>query len=132
MIPQEKVRQIIQRLLERSRLNEVAWQGTRNGYVVRFPRSWLGVDYGSPDTEPDFVSIEIGRSDRESIGYWRFSENEDGWNEARELYWEAERAVVGWDRVLSDVEAALNEQGKIGLPPLLPNVRTLDHGDLPF
>jgi hypothetical protein len=127
MIPQDKIREIVKRLLEKSRSNQVNWQRepsrkmndgtTIEELVVRFPESSIAVRYWSPPTEPDYISIHVLNKGGVKVETIYYGDNDEDWPLASDLFREAERFVLGWDKVLTDIESAIGREGPIGLPP---------------
>lgn len=121
MIPDEKLRAIAARLLQRSQANEVEWKLpplAENGeelHVV-FPKSQIRVLFRSPETEPDFVVMEVWSDGGALISRLKAEEGGEDWELLRGLYSEALRVATKWDEVLSDVETAIAKPGKIGEP----------------
>ena len=120
MIPNEKYREIASQLLAKSRANEVNWQAGSSkpspSYDVRLPESVIRVAQISPSTEPDYVRVSLCKPNGQPVDHWIVEEGDPDWELAYSLYTEAHRCVTGWDRVLTDVEKSLTEEGVIGLP----------------
>lgn len=121
MIPSDKLIGILQRLLDKSRSNQVNWQpGTEGGqfsaFFVKLPRTTIRVSSYSPETEPDYYCVLIENERGDVVGSYTAYENDDEWILLHDLYSEAERYVTGWDHVLHDLELEISKEGPIGLP----------------
>ena len=130
----EQLRSIAERLLEKSRANEVNWvkestsvsielaSGPKGSSLervsVRFPQSAFHLIYGKPATDSDFIKAVITRDDGREAGELQASEDDtEDWRLLSALWMEAQRCLVRWDEVLVDVERNLSKPGKIGLMP---------------
>jgi hypothetical protein len=123
MIATEKIRELLQQLLEKSRANQVYWRiGSHRSYVkrnvfVQFPESSIHVVHVSPPTEADVIYIVIYNEGGKEVARWEVTEDDRDWELASDLVAEAHRYVTNWDKVLEDVEKAVHAQGPIGVPP---------------
>lgn len=118
MIPDSKLKDILEALLNRSRRNQVNWQPREKGtYSVRFPDSELILRYRSPPTEPDYLEVLVVTMRGSVAAEQGIGETHSLWPLVQEVYAEAERCVTGWDKVLSGIETALRAEGTVGLPP---------------
>jgi hypothetical protein len=122
MIPVERLRPVITRLLEKSKKDEVQWTdfGTKQGipeYRVFFGEASLGIGYYSPPTEPDVVTLWVYNASNELVTQWIVSDGQDDWGSLRELHLEAQRSATKWDQVLGSIEKALESKGPIGGVP---------------
>jgi hypothetical protein len=121
MITESDLMEIAAQLLVKSRSNEVAWQrGTKFGFtddalVVSFPKSFLLLTYGTPETEPDFIRMELRNTDGVRVATVVGEAGDDKWSLLKLLRDEAFRIATGWDAVLSDVRNEVLRNGKIGL-----------------
>jgi hypothetical protein len=130
MITDKKLMEIIEKLLAKAKSDQVHWQGEASKYVghqeadqlrfvVHFKESKLYIQYSSPPTEPDEIEIGIENNDGDTlktISAYEDDENEnERWRLFLDLYQEAERSVLGSDRVLSEIEQELQKDGAIGL-----------------
>ncbi|MEX2187346.1 MAG: hypothetical protein WD875_11145 [Pirellulales bacterium] len=138
MIPQEKIREICERLLAKSRTNRVNWlQYGENGYGVRFSAGGIEIGFYSPPTEPDEIRVSVTNPDGRTVGQWLVSQDDDEqWPLFWGLYQDAERCVSGWDQVLNGIEAAIGSEGTIGInEPIASDTREAfapPFGDIPF
>jgi hypothetical protein len=103
-------------LLERSRKNEVKWEKAERegGYPynrVAFPTSEFQIWYMPSPTEPDSIGASIDK--RGGIEVVRLDATaEDGsphWQLLSDLYEESNRCILGWDKVLSEIEEELKK-----------------------
>jgi len=115
-----KAREILVRLLEKTRANQVNWlsdpdashsDGSRSFYVS-LPQSFVVVTQ-----RPDHESYEVTFSNKEDVVVKQMILGQDhpDWDTIQSLFDEANRIVLGWDRVLEDLEKAVSSQEKIGL-----------------
>jgi hypothetical protein len=121
MIPDAKLREIATKLWQRSQANEVEWKrfflsGSGEVLQIGFPKSQIRVLFRSPQTEPDFVVMEVWNTGNALISYLRAEEGDDDWDLLSGLYSEALRSATKWDEVLNDVESAIAKPGRIGEP----------------
>ena len=122
MISNEKLMDIVAKLLEKAKADEVRWQQEHDDeelttFSVQFKKSRLYVQFSSPATEPDEIEIGIENSEGKPIKRVAVEEDEDNstWRLFFDLYQEAERSVLGSDRVLSEIEEELQKEGAVGL-----------------
>jgi len=123
MISDEQARKIVERLLERTRAQQVNWRpdedqaedGEVTGFYVLFPKSSITVSFNSPVAEPDTIDIAFRNDSDYIVKRWVVEEGDPDWSLVRSLYDEAGSCVLGWDGVLSDIENAIDTGGKIGL-----------------
>ena len=143
MIPNEKIRSIVNGLLERSQKNEANWiaaptppgstvvgpglirgRNEPNAFLLQLPASKVKIEYCSPPTEPDYVRLDFLKSDGANVGGWTVHDGEDDWPLLQDLFFEASRRGIGWDSVLDEVGGALAKPGLVGFPSLLPTPTT--------
>jgi len=122
MIPVERLRFVVDRLLEKSKKDEVLWfdAGTEYGvneYKIIFDGASLGIGYFAPDTEPDSITLWVYNASKELVTRWMVSDGEPDWASVRELYLEAQRSVTKWDKTLGSIEKALESEGPVGNEP---------------
>ncbi|MBI1901606.1 MAG: hypothetical protein HYS13_10930 [Planctomycetia bacterium] len=120
MIPQEMLRDIATKLLEKSRKGEVRWQHRPNDrFLVKFPKSAIDVQFVSPTADPDYVEITVKNDEGHRVGWWVVNDEEEDWPLAFGLFQEAHRYVSKWDVALTDLEKAVEAEGPIGVaqPP---------------
>jgi hypothetical protein len=121
MIDLDKLRDIAKRLLERSRKNDVHWQEVERehrgatGYEVQLPSSMIRVEHRSPETEPDNILVIVCGQRGEIIASLDADASTPDWPLLNDLYAEAHRYVTGWDRILKDIDEAIQKPGKIGI-----------------
>jgi hypothetical protein len=121
MIPDNKVSDLAQRLLEKSREGRVTWQHIPHGMRpttcrVSMPEAVIELER-VPTPDEDAVRLRVRRDDGLTVGVVASDDlNTDP--ETRDilsaLYTEAERRVTRWDEVLANVEKRLSTPGVIG------------------
>lgn len=129
----DKVREIAQKLLEKSRARQVNWRkrgvfagAGKNLYEVALPTATVAVGFRTPPTDPDEYLLRID-SRGQNVKLLKVSdEGSRDWLLLSALYNEAERRVTGWDDVVREIEDALEGSEPIG-EPLPPN-----SDDIPF
>jgi hypothetical protein len=100
MIPDRKLREIAMKLWEKSRANEVEWKREilpgppsdleAGEYLsVDFPKSQIRVLHRAPQTEPDFVAMQLRNQDAVLISELKAEEGETDWELLTGLYAEA-------------------------------------------
>lgn len=126
MITAQQFREMLERLLEKSRANRVNWRkgGDATDSSGRFavdvaPGISLLVSFMSPSSSPDFatatlvvnyaIAIEISGEDT-GIG------GDSDFKLLRALYLDAQRSYYGWDDALQKLNEALQSEGPIGIP----------------
>lgn len=127
-----RFRGILQQLLERSRRGDVNWlrlptpDATSRAYFVRLPESMITVWLEPSEYTPDHIRLRIDRFDERGqnwpIKEWKFVEGGEEWDFVLDLHSEAERFAMGWDRVLSDLERAIEQDPKVGDPTATASV----------
>jgi hypothetical protein len=114
MIPVERARLTAKKLLEKTRADQVKWEkdsGQRFGasFVMAFPKSSIRLTFISPTAEPDTITLYFFDENGSSVGSWSVEEgSEPDWQLLNDLLAEANRSATGWDKVLEDVERALD------------------------
>jgi hypothetical protein len=130
VIPQDKIREICERLLAKSRTNRVNWLHVgEKRYGVQLPAGGIQIGFFSPQTEPDEIHVAVTGPDGRSVGEWTVSQaDDDQWPLFWDLYHDAERCITGWDQVLNGIEAAIGSEDTIGLAKPL----NLPVDDIPY
>jgi hypothetical protein len=85
-----------------------------NEYVLDLPASQVRLRYVTPPTAPDYVLMRVCRKDGIEVGSLRADDGDPDWDLLSALYSEADRYVIGWGNVLSDLSRAVTEDGPIG------------------
>jgi hypothetical protein len=119
LIPEEKFRRIASRLLTKTQSSEVLWKHDDSDdwvFVLDLPKSRVRLSLESPRAEPDRIVMSIMEDADLSVADWKVEEGDPDWGLVRALYDSVSRAVLGWDKVLADVEEAVEKEGPIGLP----------------
>ncbi len=113
MVTPDKYREIARGLLAKTQAGQANWKqvvADPHDFLLTLPQSKVDVRYLSPATEVDRVRLQLCRTDGVSVGTWEVEEGDEDWDLARELYHTVERSVVGWDKVLEDVEQFLKSE----------------------
>jgi len=119
MISQEKLRQLVERLLTKSRANQVNWRpengfGKTTSFVLELPRSRVVVEYVSPTTQADLIRVRVANKDGNAVAEWSADEDAADWPLAQSLFTEANRVVLHGDEILKEVETAIESMDVIG------------------
>lgn len=136
--PVEKLRAISRELLDRTKARLVNWiPRGRNGrppetaYELVLPDSRVSIIYTRPSIAADSVTLRFQNLDAVTVDEWRVEEPDydpdegrtleqadpnGDWRLLNDLFGEVHREATGYDRVLSDVELALQSLGPIGQP----------------
>jgi hypothetical protein len=127
MIPTSSLREVVTRLLDRTKKGEVAWYPKPHGpqvdekYVVELPKSTVEFEFASPDTEPDrayfFVYSKVGLTTRMLVGRLTAEATEadqQDWQLLGSLRGAINKQVTGWDKVLEELENVVRQDGMIG------------------
>lgn len=121
MIPKNKIRELAGKLLEKTRAEQVRWtyHPTVNyGCVLLLPHSSFEIAFDSPPAEPDKLTVTLNKEDggdSEAVAELTVVEGDQDWELYRSLFGEASRRVFGWDKVLDELQTAVNAPGPIGL-----------------
>lgn len=137
MISESQFVGILDRLLARSRDNQVVWLANGYGgesYTVHFKSSSIVVGLASPSHEPDYYFAELQGSDDQVIASLRANREAGDYEPTnrdllQDLYFDAKRCVYGWDKILQEIESALNSKETVGTKT--PRVESAGD-DIPF
>jgi len=121
MLPKEDFKTILERLVDKSRANQVRWQhALSNTFQVPFPGgATLSVSAGTPEDEPDWAGAFIRIGD-ELIARFTANDGDDDYPFLRSVYDEAYRRFVGVDEAIKRMKMSLNSDdtiGETGIPP---------------
>jgi hypothetical protein len=75
------------------------------------------VRYWSPPTEPDYISLNVRNKGGVKVETINYNDDDEDWPLVSDLFREAQRFVLGTDKILTDIERAIEREGPIGLPP---------------
>ena len=123
MFSDERAYGILQRLLEKTRANQVNWRSEDEltedlpSFYMLLPASILSVAPGSAGPDLESVVIDFRNTEDAIVKRVVIEEGSPQWSMAKGLYEEAGRVSLGWDRVLDDLETAVSSREKIGLAP---------------
>ena len=124
MSVEEKYREIVKRLLAKTRDREVQWKddsagrshgGVKGAFRVFFPQSSIFLVYVSPTAAPDFIRLDFTNSKGEVVDSWAVEDEESDWQLLKDLYVQVRHQALGFEDVLSDIEQAISKKGVIGL-----------------
>jgi len=121
MTSQDQFKQILKRLLEKSKRNEVHWReqpiANRSPIftyrVLISDNTIIDVYFGSPESAPDFVvaSLNVNGIDVVTLNV---EDGEPDYPFLLDLYKEAYRTTTKWDEALNEVEKVLAADGPVG------------------
>ena len=122
MIPKNQLRQLIRKLLEKTQAGEVNWvphESDDFGCELLLPATTVELTFSSPATDFDRVRVVLNENDKSHgpvpVAEEVVAEGEPDWELYHGLYQEATKRVFHWDRVIGELESAVNKAGKIGL-----------------
>ncbi len=114
MIPNEKYVEIARGLLRKTETGTAKWvqgAGEMSEFVLNLPASRIFLQYTSPTVEDDRITLALCQPEGRAVGSWIVHESDPDWELAQTLYSAVSRQVVGWDRVLEDIESFLQKSG---------------------
>ena len=122
MIPKTQLRQLIRKLLKKTQAGEVNWVPSETddfGCELLLPASTVELTFSSPATEFDHVRVVLNENNQNHgpmpVAEEVVAEGEPDWEVFYGLYQEATKRAFHWDRVLDELESAVDKTGKIGL-----------------
>jgi hypothetical protein len=121
MIPVEKLRAVVKGLLEKTASGQARWlydEEENYGCALYLPNALIRVLRKSPAAEPDSIRLvieDLSNEDPHTVAEWEVQEGDRDWDLLHDLYDKASRVVYHWDKVLAEVETAVNSAGPIGL-----------------
>jgi hypothetical protein len=129
MQPDERLFTILEKLLEKSRSNQVLWQETdvADEFVVSFEGARLSLKYQRPSTELDFILVRLVAAERKELWRLVIEEGAKGWPVALQLFQEAKRSAFKVDGLLEVIEREISGSNKVGTSPSPQRVE-----DIPF
>lgn len=107
MIPNEEYFRIVRGLREKTVNGSAKWDSTENSrkkYSLRLPASKVVLHYRIPDTEPDYILLQLCKLDGTVVGEWKVYEGDADWKQAFELFQAVERQAGGWEEVVKDID----------------------------
>ncbi|MBT4866858.1 MAG: hypothetical protein HON53_17275 [Planctomycetaceae bacterium] len=122
MTPDEQFVSTLEKLLERSKKNEVNWQrGSQSVFLVSFqgsPITHISIAFGSPEAAPDWfeAALYVGNEIAMALRVEEGGDTEQ-FDLLYELWKNAERSVVKWDQSLNVVNKALDSEEMVGAAP---------------
>jgi len=78
------------------------------------------LEYESPPSDPDRLSLLMCRPDDSVVGALTATDEEENWELLSELETEASRIALGWDDVLTDITSALEAETPVGIERVSP------------
>jgi hypothetical protein len=136
MIPEDKFRDILQRLLAKSKDNKVHWeegevQGAGESYTVSFsPEVAVVIYYHSPQSAPDCLRASLWITGR-CVVFIAAEDGDDDWELLCALKDEARRVVYRIDIGLDVIEQSLKSGDITGVPERAP-APPPPSGEIPF
>lgn len=129
MIASNKLREMAEALLSKSRAGQVSWTflrpasvGNRESYEVALPKASILLRYDSPEAEHDSIELDFVNTKGDIVATWGASELDSEWPLLHALFWEAKRCVTHWDEVLNEVADFLGVRADpIGAPSVSAN-----------
>src|SRR5262249_3155736 len=109
MIPESKYPEIVRGLLEKTLQQKAQWVDAgrnisgNNMYFLSLPHSRISVSLVSPQTEPDYLELEIFNGENARVGRWAVSDGEPNWNLLNDLYQQIIMKITRWDKVLEEI-----------------------------
>jgi hypothetical protein len=145
MIPEGKMREIAETLLQRTKEGRVRWKENppfrdvlHAWYLLSLGDSAIQLGYSSPSADPDTkvkypdeVTFDVEDSTGKRVGRLyaeEVDEDQTNWKLLLSLVSEVRRAVTNWDKVLESVERALKAPGVIGDFPDSPPTESKEGG----
>ena len=122
MNAEEQLREVLTKLLERSRKNEVNWLSGRDPeYFVKFPdNSRIVLIYASPESAPDWVAASLVVNGVEVANLFA-EDGDDAKKETftlmRQLWQDAHRSVTGWDTAINQIKSSVESDPRVGIAP---------------
>lgn len=124
MITAQQFKEMLEKLLEKSRANRVNWRKGEHAGAVRFyvevdPAIEISVVFNSPTSSPDFAMAKLfvnGKCAAEISGEDTGMQDDSDFQLARNLFLDAQRSYYGWDDALQKLNEALQSEGPIGIP----------------
>ena len=120
MITEDKFREILNRLLEKSKSGKVNWQvdvyNNTEFHVYFDPTTRLEVGFDSPESEPDWAYANLV-ADEKQAATLRSEDDSDDFILLKDLYRDAQRCLYRWDQVLDSIDKVLSEDKTIGMSP---------------
>jgi hypothetical protein len=118
LVPEEKLREIAAKLLERTRAGEVAWEPDdkyEQSFAVTLPKSKIAISYRPQRQDPAVYLLSVRDPNDVEVGQWSvLTGKADDSRLMADLYQEASRGATKWDEVLKDIDTALRSKGQIG------------------
>jgi hypothetical protein len=112
MIPDDKMRELMDALKERTKTKAIKWRQLRYpeadmAYQCEFPQSTVCLEYVRPEVEANFITLQIRNKLGETVGLLRANQGQKDWAQLGSFLAEVERQVTQWDKVLEDLESQL-------------------------
>lgn len=125
MLTDKKFTEMLKKLLEKSRMDQVTWRTAYSGgYEVAFSADTvIDVQLSTPHSDLDWgiAKLIVNGNDIIRLEATDNDTESDTFELIRDLYVEAHRSVVGWDKALDQIEKELNSDKRVGLPATVPD-----------
>lgn len=123
MIPKNQLLALLGKLREKTDAGEVNWEPhDDHEYGCRLTLDRLTVEliYQSPPADPDRVRVKFNEFDPSDgfeipVAEMTAEDGDREWETVHGLYLSATKKAYHWDRVVGELEAAVNSAGRIGL-----------------
>jgi hypothetical protein len=119
MIPKERMIKLAEGLLEKTRNRQASWQPDSLydfSYILDLPHSRIRVALDQKSNPFNkVVTLTVSDANDVGVGTLEGGMGEYDAHVLDELFTEASRVATRWDKVLEEVETALNSKGPIGL-----------------
>ena len=122
MIPKSQLHDLIRKLRAKTAAGEVNWvphDTDEFGCELLLPGSSVELSFLSPATDLDRVKVILNENDKKygpaPVAEAVVAEGDPDWELFYGLYLEASKGAHHWDRVLGELESAVNNTGRIGL-----------------
>ncbi|MCX7428131.1 MAG: hypothetical protein NTW96_21185 [Planctomycetia bacterium] len=115
MTTTDKFREILQRLLEKSKAGKINWRETHPGeFSILFADgSIIAVRYDSPRSGPDMITADLLIAGAPVVSVQSEDGDED-WELLSSLHFDAELHARGWNSAFGTIEKALQSNETIG------------------
>src|SRR5437016_1594160 len=118
MIPSEKMVQLAKGLLEKTRKHEASWRPDALydfSYVLQLPGSHIRIALQqNPEVPNKAVTFTVSDANDVAVGTLEGRNDQPVGQVLHELFDQASKVATKWDKVLEEVQTALNSKGPIG------------------
>ncbi len=127
MMNLERLKRLLERLLEKSRKNEVRWNANIDGsFSVLFPsKGSILINAGASNLSPEWASAYLVTSMNRQVLGLTAEHTDPDYPLLISLYEDAQRSFEDWDSSFAEIEEMLADDGVVG------EVNSFDD-DIPF